>query len=375
MTGLPVSATIPAQSLVGNPTTQAGPQQAIPYATLAAIVMGTIADTSTSSLTIGTGTQTIQASVGKSFAPGMFLVVANSANAAQFMSGIVTSYNATTGVLILNCLSTSGSGTFSSWNISLSGPQGAQGSTPNLRSFLAGFTLSNDGTSPNTVLDVAAGQCADSTNAVLINGTAFTKSISGAWVAGTGQNGMGVGLTATASTWYHVFAIINNTNYDVYFDTSITGANAPAGTTALRRLGSIKLDGSVHILAFVQFGDEFLWKTGPTDVSVTSQTTSAVLYTLSVPPGIQTRARVRTSGGGPASAYSVLLTSPDETDQAPSISGVPYTFLGAANATNGAEALVRTNTSQQIRARASAALSSEFQIQTYGWFDDRGKPN
>jgi len=76
------------------------------------------------------------------------------------------------------------------------------------RSYLAGLILSNDGTSPNTVLDISAGQCVDSTNAFVINLAAFTKSTGGSWAAGSGSNGMGTGLTIANSTWYHVFAII-----------------------------------------------------------------------------------------------------------------------------------------------------------------------
>ena len=68
------------------------------------------------------------------------------------------------------------------------------------RSLLAGLTLSNDSGTPNSVLDIAAGACADSTNAVPIIGTAFTKSTAGSWVAGTGNNGMGSGLSVAPST-------------------------------------------------------------------------------------------------------------------------------------------------------------------------------
>ncbi|MDE3023858.1 MAG: hypothetical protein KGI54_18735, partial [Pseudomonadota bacterium] len=125
-----------------------------------------------------------------------------------------------------------------------------------------GFLLSNDGTSPNTVLDIAAGSRPDSTFTVQITGTAFTKNTTGTWVAGTGNAGMGTGLTIAASTWYHVFAIINSGSYDVYFDTSTTAANAPPGTTAHRYIGSFLTDASAHIIVFNQVGQQFKWAPG-----------------------------------------------------------------------------------------------------------------
>jgi hypothetical protein len=78
-----------------------------------------------------------------------------------------------------------------------------------LRSYIAGLTLSNDGGTPSSVLDIAAGQAADSGNAVMISIGAFPKSTAGAWTSGTGNNGMGNGLTIANSTWYHVI-LANN---------------------------------------------------------------------------------------------------------------------------------------------------------------------
>lgn len=154
------------------------------------------------------------------------------------------------------------------------------------RSFLAGLTLSNDGTTPNSVLDIAAGSCIDSTNAVMITLGAFTKSTAGSWAAGTGSNGMGTGLTIANTTWYHVFAIINAGAADVYFDTSVTAANAPSSTTSFRRIGSFLTDGSAHIIAFVQDGDLFQWKAPVTANGGANPGTSAVLQTLTTPLGV-----------------------------------------------------------------------------------------
>jgi hypothetical protein len=237
--------------------------------------------------------------------------------------------------------------------------------------YLFGMTLSNDGGAPNTVIDISAGFCADSTGTALITLGAFTKSIAGTWARGSGANGMGSGLTATLSTWYHVFAIINGGLADVYFDTSVTAANRPASTTAFRRIGSIRLDGSVHILAFVQNGDEFLWATTPQDVTTATLTTAnRTLYALTVPPGVKCNALLRAQASNPGNILAVWLMSPDETDQAVSgtsdISGITGTTLSSGRFN------VRTNTSSQIGARAINA-STTLSVGTFGWIDTRGR--
>lgn len=198
--------------------------------------------------------------------------------------------------------------------------------SPVTNGYINGFTLSNDGTSPNTVLDTAAGFAADSTNAVMITGTAFTKQISGssctgssnAFVAGTGNCGM-FGTAVAASTWYHEFGIICTGSYDVYFDTSASAANKPACASSYRYLGSFKTNGSSQIIAFYQNGQTFLWATPTTDVSA-GGTTSAVLTTFNAPLGVTTFPYLNMTNGNfqgaiwspqLGSGYSIMdITSP-----------------------------------------------------------------
>jgi hypothetical protein len=238
-----------------------------------------------------------------------------------------------------------------------------------LRSYLAGLTLANDGTAPNTKIDVAAGVCADDTNAAMVSlpsGGAIDCTIVGA-------NGLDAGSLA-ASTWYHAFAISKpgGTSPAFLASTSLASPTFPSGYTLKRRIGSFKTDASAHILAFKQFGDEFVWSSGPVDVNVTTLGTTAALFTLSVPPGLQVLARLRIFGGSPGANTGIVLTSPDEADQAPSASGVPDDLWMSTNQSTAGNVLVRSNISQQVRARSTAA-NTIFQIQTYGWIDYRGK--
>src|SRR5260221_7622465 len=133
-----------------------------------------------------------------------------------------------------------------------------------LRSYLAGLTLSNDGTAPNTKIDVAAGVCADDTNAAMISlpsGGAIDCTIAGA-------NGLDTGSLA-ASTWYHAFAISKpgGSSPALLASTSLASPAFPSGYTLKRRIGSFKTDATAHILGFVQHGDEFWWSSPPLDMT------------------------------------------------------------------------------------------------------------
>jgi len=73
--------------------------------------------TSVTSNTIGTGAKTFTTQTGLGFVTGMAIRVANSG--VNYITADVTSYNSGTGSLVINGTAVSGSGTFTSWTISL----------------------------------------------------------------------------------------------------------------------------------------------------------------------------------------------------------------------------------------------------------------
>ena len=75
-------------------------------------------DTSTTSLAIGTGAKSLTVRVGLSFSPGMAIIIASTATPSNRMICTVTSYNSTTGALVVNADAVGGSGTYASWAIS-----------------------------------------------------------------------------------------------------------------------------------------------------------------------------------------------------------------------------------------------------------------
>ena len=121
---------VTATTQAGIATTQAGAaathatnasnsaSQAAASAQTAINAPGTSA-TSTTSLTIGTGSKTLTIQTGKSFVVGMFVLIAKTSEPANYMSGQITSYNSSTGELIVVVYSSGGSGTHSDWTISL----------------------------------------------------------------------------------------------------------------------------------------------------------------------------------------------------------------------------------------------------------------
>lgn len=79
--------------------------------------------TSTTSITVGTGSKTLTTQTGKAFVIGQFVTIARtSAPTTTSMFGQVTSYTSGTGVLIVNVTTITGSGTFTDWTIALSAP-------------------------------------------------------------------------------------------------------------------------------------------------------------------------------------------------------------------------------------------------------------
>ena len=252
--------------------------------------------------------------------------------------------------------------------------------SPVAAGFISGFTLSNDGTSPNTVIDVAAGFASDSTNAVMINGTALTKQISGssctgssnAFVSGTGNCGM-FGTAVAASTWYHVFAIIVNGGFDVYFDTSATAANKPSGATYARYIGSIKTNSSSQVIGFTQYGQRVIFTSFVADLNTTAAT-SEVAVTLSTPPGfvVHPFGVLQFSAANQNAQFKIFPAT------AGGIAGTvfdSYLQTQVSNQTIDGQFITTTNTSSQIYYSIANGSSFVAEIVTNGYINPHLAPS
>lgn len=106
---------------LGEPSSDTDPVRKIDL-TNVSNVTNLIHTASSSTITIGLGAKTFVVPSGLGFFPGQYLLIQDSLDASKYMLGRVTSYAGTS--LVMNILSTAGSGTISTWTIDISGPIG-----------------------------------------------------------------------------------------------------------------------------------------------------------------------------------------------------------------------------------------------------------
>lgn len=246
------------------------------------------------------------------------------------------------------------------------------------RSYLAGLGLANNGTDATNDIDIAVGECRDSTNVVnLVLASALTKRLDAAWAVGTNQGGLDTG--SIANTTYHVWLIKRSDTgvVDALFSTSVSAPTMPAGYDYKRRIGSFVRVGAA-IQLFTQTGDEFLLTTPVLDVNDGSATAAAQTLTLgSVPTGLKLNAIVVAGLLFSSGNNQVYFSSLDQADSAPSTSVAPLFDTSAYNIGTSifstGRFTIRTNTSAQIRSRKVGSTTEVIKVVTHGWIDRRGR--
>lgn len=83
------------------------------------VAFGAYSATSTTSLSISTGSKSLTIEAGKSFAIGQPVLIASTAAPANWMHGQVTAYDSGTGALTVTVGTISGSGTVAAWSVSV----------------------------------------------------------------------------------------------------------------------------------------------------------------------------------------------------------------------------------------------------------------
>jgi hypothetical protein len=235
--------------------------------------------------------------------------------------------------------------------------------------------LTNNSVDPNNDIDFSASVFDFDDGSGQASVTALTKQLDALWVAGNNQGGLDSGAKAI-DTWYYCFGIYNpSTNIsDFLFSTSLVSPVLPSGYTQSGLVGAIRTDGSGNILGFTHTDDEwFLYDVPITDISG-SQSTTATLYTLSCPSGRKCRvaANVGFQKIGANQYGELYLSSPDSADLV--VAGHltnPGTTSTNQDAGGNAEyggqvGHILTNTSSQVRARASSLLNT-FTLFTLGF--------
>lgn len=99
----------------------------------------TLIGTSTTSLSVGTGSKGFTSQAGKAWLVGSYLFIVATSDNTKVMQGKVSSYNSSTGSLVVDINLASGSGTYTSWDIGVANP--AIGATSGIS--VAGGTTAN----------------------------------------------------------------------------------------------------------------------------------------------------------------------------------------------------------------------------------------
>lgn len=148
---------------------------------------------STSSVLIGTGSKSLTIETGKPFAVGQPITIARTAApTTSYMTGQVTAYTSGTGALVVNVVTTGGSGTFADWTISIGGITLSTVATPPLAVNLGG-TGASDAATARTNLGLGAA-------AVIALPVSVANGGTGGADAATARTNLGLGTCAVEST-------------------------------------------------------------------------------------------------------------------------------------------------------------------------------
>lgn len=141
----------------------------------AAIDIGAASGTSTTSLLVGTGSKSFTIQAGRAFSPGQSVVLAYSVTPTTQMTGTITSYNSTTGAVVMNVTGTNGSGTYADWTLSLS-PSGGATLGANVFTGVQDWATGANIASASTInLDTATGNRVHITGTTTITAVTLTR--------------------------------------------------------------------------------------------------------------------------------------------------------------------------------------------------------
>jgi hypothetical protein len=238
-----------------------------------------------------------------------------------------------------------------------------------LQGHLNGLTMSTAGSS--ATMSIAAGQAADSNNALYITLAAAISKTTSAWAVGTGNGGLDTGAIAN-NTSYHFYLIRRPDTgvVDVVFSTSASLPTLPTNYTQYRRIGGARTNGSAQWTKFYQIGDQFYLTTPAASASNATIAITKGLVSLSVPTGISVVAMCTILIVN-AGTRNVRLYADADDDLAVTEDNLTNSNSAASTRTTF-HRHVMTNTSGQVAWRADVSTTGGY-LQTIGWIDTRGQ--
>lgn len=202
-------------------------------------------------------------------------------------------------------------------------------------------TLAHSSTTAVTIVPGAVRSSDDSAN--IVWGSNLTLTITA-----TGANGLDVSGSRATNGTVHVFVISDGGSTVAAFGSSSLVPSLPGGYTKIRRVGSLRLDGSQNIRPFLARGDSVAYQTQVTE-SVALVGTTATNYAYSVPTGLLLDVSFRVILGTYSSTVYMRFYDPAMPDITINSSNANYTGEKPDTLTVG------TNTSAQIRTRSDGS--------------------
>ena len=240
--------------------------------------------------------------------------------------------------------------------------------------YINGLGISNDATTPNTLLDIAAGSCLDSTGTYQLNSN-VTLTINAAI---NGLNGLDQG-TFAASTVYAVYVVwdpVTNKPAGAMISTSLTRPLMPFGYSAFLLIGYATTDSSVHFL-------KGYWSAGNTSartftydafqvtaVTAGASTSYANVNLITLVPNVANTPVQVYSSFVPATAGDTLsLQAGNGTGAQAIVTGqVATVHVTGINTILAQPVVISTVSSPVVNYKLSAAGSVAVDVAGYQWF-------
>lgn len=159
-----------------------------------------------------------------------------------------------------------------------------------LHGYITGLRVSNNSADPDNDIDIAAGECGDSTGTHLLRLTStLTKRLDATWAEGSGQGGLFAGSKAPSTTYY-LFLIRRDSDgtVDAGFDADPSAANRPSGWSAYAPVWELAVhtDESGNLWQFEHNGDEAIVYPGGGSAASPGNVTINARYVIPSPfPG------------------------------------------------------------------------------------------